>query len=140
MIYLWPPSRCYRICQYWLKWGHDLLMIGVSKLSLKLNSRHILRLNCGQTARIYSIGTLRKLYFHFLSHWMGYDRGTVFLSILNQMEIYLVQNWKENCPHDHIPCNLKGNKITVFSVYQAYKRSRGRGDPIEIPRTSTKCG
>ena len=31
---------------------------------------------------------------------------TVFLSILNQMEFYLVQNQKENCPHDHIPFNV----------------------------------
>ena len=34
---------------------------------------------------------------------------TVFLSILKQMEFHLVQNWKENCHHDHIPFNLKGN-------------------------------
>ena len=43
---------------------------------------------------------------------------TVFLSILNQMEIHLVQNRKENCHHDHIPFNLKGNWILVFSVWQ----------------------
>ena len=41
---------------------------------------------------------------------------TVFLSILNQMEFHLVQNRKENCPHDHIPFNLKGNGNIVFSV------------------------
>ena len=42
---------------------------------------------------------------------------TVFLSILNQMEFHLTQNRKENCQHDHIPFNLEGNGIPVFSVY-----------------------
>ena len=42
---------------------------------------------------------------------------TVFLSILNQMEIHLVQNRKEHCHHDHIPFNVKGNGNTVFSVH-----------------------
>ena len=34
---------------------------------------------------------------------------TVFLSILNQLEFHLVQNWKKNCYHDHISFNLKEN-------------------------------
>ena len=42
---------------------------------------------------------------------------TVFLSILNQMEFHLVQNHKENCHHDHIPLNVKGNRNIVFSVW-----------------------
>ena len=41
---------------------------------------------------------------------------TVFISIENQMEFHLVQNRKENCHHDHIPFNLKGNVNIVFSV------------------------
>ena len=41
---------------------------------------------------------------------------TVFLTILNQMEFHLVQNWKENCHYDHIPFNLKGKGNPVFSV------------------------
>ena len=45
--------------------------------------------------------------------------ATVFLSILNQMEFHLVQNRKENCPHDHIPFNVKGNGNIVFSVHGA---------------------
>ena len=40
----------------------------------------------------------------------------VFLSILNQMDFHLDQNWNENCHHYHIPFNLKGNRILVFSV------------------------
>ena len=43
---------------------------------------------------------------------------TVFLSILHQMEIHLVQNRKEYCNPDHIPFNFKGNEILVFSVYK----------------------
>ena len=42
---------------------------------------------------------------------------TVLLLILNQMEFHLVQNRKENCHHDHIPFNVRGNGILVFSVY-----------------------
>ena len=42
---------------------------------------------------------------------------TVFLLILNQMEFHLVQNRKENCHHDYIPFNVKGNRNIVFSVY-----------------------
>ena len=41
---------------------------------------------------------------------------TVFLSILNQIEFHLDQNRKENCHHDHIPFNMKGNGNLVFSV------------------------
>ena len=48
--------------------------------------------------------------------------GTVFLSILNQMEFYLVQNRKENSHHDHIPFDVKGNGNIVFSVYEARAR------------------
>jgi len=75
--------------------------------------------------------TLRELAFHFLSHWMGSNFGDRFpfdfepngnpfglnsLSILNQMEIHLVQNRKENCHHDQIPFNVKGSGNIVFSV------------------------
>ena len=41
----------------------------------------------------------------------------VFLSILNQMEFHLIQNRKENCHHDHIPFNVKGNVNIAFSAY-----------------------
>ena len=45
---------------------------------------------------------------------------TVFLSILNQMIFHLVQNRQENCHHDHIPLNLKINRMRVFSVREVY--------------------
>ena len=48
---------------------------------------------------------------------MGYDRGDGFpFDFLNQMEFHLVQNVKENCHHDHIPINSKGNGNIVFSM------------------------
>ena len=34
------------------------------------------------------------------------------------MEIDLVQNLKENCPHDYIPFNMKGNGNIIFSVQE----------------------
>ena len=57
---------------------------------------------------------LRKLYFQFLSHWIGYDHGHSFLSIMNQMELHLLR--QENCQHNHIPLNVKGIGNIVFSV------------------------
>ena len=40
---------------------------------------------------------------------------TVFPSILNQMDLHLVQNRKENCHHHHIPFNVKGKGNIVYS-------------------------
>ena len=42
--------------------------------------------------------------------------ATVSLSILNRMDIHLVENRKENCHHDLIPFNLKGNGLRIFSM------------------------
>ena len=44
---------------------------------------------------------------------------TVFLSTLNQMELHLVQNQKENCHNDHIP--FKYDKKTHFFLIQKLK-------------------
>ena len=51
---------------------------------------------------------------------------TVFLSILNQMEFHLVQNRKENCNHDHIPFNLKGNGNIVSPLQDTLPSRRDR--------------
>ena len=48
----------------------------------------------------------------------SFHAATHYTDNLNQMKIHLVQNGKENCLHDHIPFNLKGNVIRVFSVRQ----------------------
>ena len=59
---------------------------------------------------------------------MGYDRGDRFpFDFLNQMQFHLIQitvvipfgseNRRENCHHDHISFNVKGNRNIVFSVY-----------------------
>ena len=34
------------------------------------------------------------------------------------MEFHLVQNRKENCQHDHIPFNVKGNENIVVLVME----------------------
>ena len=68
----------------------------------------------GGRGTVSALSTLRKLPFHFLSNLMGYDRGDSFP--FDRIEINLVQNRKENCHHDHIPFNLKGNGNKVFSV------------------------
>ena len=52
--------------------------------------------------------------------------ATVFLSILNEMEIHSIQNRKENFPHDHIPFNVKGIGNIVFSVKEIFARARNR--------------
>ena len=43
---------------------------------------------------------------------MGYDRGDSFpFDFEPNGSFHFVQNLKENCHHDHIPFNLKGNGI-----------------------------
>ena len=49
---------------------------------------------------------------------MGYDRGDSFPFDFEPNEIpFGSENWKENCPHDHIPFNVKGKGNIVFSVW-----------------------
>ena len=60
---------------------------------------------------------LRKLYSHFLSYWIGYDCGDSFLFDFEPNGIpFGSENRKENCHHDHIPFNVEGNVIIIFSV------------------------
>ena len=48
---------------------------------------------------------------------MGYDHGDSFPFDLEPNEIpFGSENRQENCPHDHIPFNVKGNGNKVFSV------------------------
>ena len=49
---------------------------------------------------------------------MGYDCGDSFLFDFGPNEIQFgSENRKENCHHDHIPFNVKGNGNIVFSVW-----------------------
>ena len=67
--------------------------------------------------------TLRKIYFHFLSHWMGYDRGDSFPFDLEPNGFPFGSKWKtvtQNCNHDHIPFNVKGKGMQVFSVLHRF--------------------
>ena len=57
---------------------------------------------------------------------------TVFLPILNQIEVNLVQNRKENCHHDHIPFNVKGNGNIVFSAHHTGKSNLDKANKIRI--------
>ena len=51
---------------------------------------------------------------------MGYDRGDSFSFDFEPNGIpFGSENRKENCHHDHIPSNVKGNGNIVFSVYWA---------------------
>ena len=62
--------------------------------------------------------TLRNLFFHFLASWIGNDHGDSFpFDFELNGNPFGSENRKENCHHDHIPFNLKGNGIIVFSVY-----------------------
>ena len=67
------------------------------------------RCNCNQRFAPAGITTLRKLCFHFYHIRWDMIVVIVFLSILNQMDFYLVQNRMENCHHNHIPFNVRGN-------------------------------
>ena len=47
---------------------------------------------------------------------MGYDRGDSFTFNFKPKGKPFGSNQKENCHHDLIPFNVKGNGIRVFSV------------------------
>ena len=68
------------------------------------------------TQRSQRAGTLTK--YISISFQIEWDMIVVivFFSILNQMEFHLVQNRKDNYYHDHIPFNVKENRILVYSV------------------------
>ena len=85
----------------------------------------------GYARRVYS----RVHWENYISNSFQIERDmivvTVFLLILNQIVIHLVQNRKKNCHYDYIPFKLKGNGIRVFSVqafvsYIAYLCYAGR--------------
>jgi len=65
-------------------------------------------------SRCTSMNSLTKLCFHFLSHWMGYDHGDSFPFDFEPNGIPFGS--KENCYHDHVPLNVKGNVNIVFPV------------------------
>ena len=71
----------------------------------------------------------------FLSIFNQMEFHLVFLSILNQMEFHLVQNWKENCHHNHIPFNLKGIGDIVFSVSTRHINRSDWADTSAISHT-----
>ena len=74
--------------------------------------------------RVSNNNTLRKLYFHFLSYWTGYDRDDSFPFDFEPNGIpFGSENRNENCHHDHIPFNVKENGNIVFSVYEKKKKS-----------------
>ena len=54
-----------------------------------------------------------------LNEWdMIIDRGDSFhFDFEPNGNLFGAENRKENCHHDHIPFNLKGNRIRVFSEY-----------------------
>ena len=70
--------------------------------------------DCGEFCyKIYQ-HTLREPYFCFLSNWKKYYRGDgpanrKSFRFYTYVGFHLVQNRWENCHHDHITFNLKGN-------------------------------
>ena len=59
---------------------------------------------------------------------------TVFLSILNQMEIHLVENRKENCHHDHIHEFYSDQETGVSRLHMAQL------EPNKTPQTPQQYG
>ena len=45
---------------------------------------------------------------------------------MKQMDFHLVHNQKENCHHDHIPINLKGNENIFFWVSGLIKKNNNK--------------
>ena len=55
----------------------------------------------------------------YLLNTISYGKDVRFITF------HLVHNQNENCHHDHIPFNLKGNGILFFSVYLERLESLG---------------
>ena len=76
------------------------------------------RSNIGYFARnnaIFMPRTLRKLCFHFHSHWMGYDRRDSFsFDFLNQMEFHLCSKSKGNLSPRSYPIQFERIWNTSF--------------------------
>ena len=111
------PGRDVKICLKYLPCvlRKYLFRFGRSQLSrasfiYKLVSHRSVAIN-------QSFSPLRKLNFHFLSHWMGYDRGDSFPFNFEPNGIpFGTENRKENCHPNYIPFKVKGNANLVFSV------------------------
>ena len=73
-------------------------------------SRTMLRMSAGFS---YTEKTIFPFPFKLNGMWSWWQFS---LRFFNQMEFHLVHNRKENCHHDHIPFNVKGNGNIVFSV------------------------
>ena len=68
------------------------------------------------TRLAFAEAILRKLAFHFISNRMRSDRGDSFPFDFKPNGIpFGSENLKENCHHDHIPFNWKGNGMLVFA-------------------------
>ena len=68
----------------------------------------------GRTPCIDELSTLRKLYFRFLSNWMGYDHGVSIPFDFEPNGNPFGSNSREKL--SHIPFNVSGNGNIVFSV------------------------
>ena len=69
---------------------------------------------------------------------MGYDRGDSYPFEFEPNGIpFGSENRKKNCPHDHIPFNVKGNGNIFFSVYmhQTGKTTAIGGTAVHTEKT-----
>ena len=68
---------------------------------------------------VYTLySALRKLYFHFLTHWMKYDRGDSFLSNLNEIDFHFGSKSKGKLSTRSYPiqCERKWNTSFLSAV------------------------
>ena len=114
--------------EWWIFWNFhfakEVKNVRFEGLEFGIRYSHALQTMHAYELRYY---TSWKLVNNFAIHWENYVSIsfhiewdmivlTVFLLILNQMKINLDQNRKENCHHDQIPFNLKGNNNLDFSM------------------------
>ena len=93
----------------------QLLLLGVIKTCLLV--KWFIFINSSAWPDFREELTLRKLYFHFLSHWMGYDRGDSFPFDFepNGFSFGLKSKWKLSPRSYPIQCERKW-KYSFLSV------------------------
>ena len=99
-------------------WHYLQIRISTTKVTYLCNFWQSKRIKVATTRKDLTLANVHWENYISISFHLEWDMivVTIFFSILNQMQFHLVQNRKENCHHDHIPFNLKGNVIKVFSA------------------------
>ena len=111
IIWLWSHRRFRITCFYWAHCRPIGTYLGL--LAHNAGASWLLLDALLDTLTLYAEKTIFSFSFKLNGIWSWWQFSFRFWK---KIEFHLVQNRNENCHHDHIPFNLKGNGNRVFSV------------------------